>query len=195
MMSSKNLFALNISRLIASPGSLALSILPCSIGSRGARLNGFQASCAQAGPARTEPSTPAHIQWAGRRGACRRGRFDGKPTSSTQCTSCMFGIDLPTHDLKSVNRFFESIECSVTSCAPDSICGVLNLRFGYSERPNSGASHFQSFLIMAQRVPPNLCSRRNRHLSRLYFSLGCGVLAHHRNDQRNGSLPIIPWHR
>src|ERR1700693_6379341 len=62
MMSSKNLFALKISRLIASPGSLALSILPCSIGSRGARLNGFQASCAQAGQARTEPGKPAHIQ-------------------------------------------------------------------------------------------------------------------------------------
>src|ERR1700722_17488525 len=67
MMSSKNLFALNISRLIASPGSLTLSILPCSIGSRGARLNGFQTSCAQAELARTEPSTPAHIQRAGER--------------------------------------------------------------------------------------------------------------------------------
>src|ERR1700726_465667 len=66
-MSSKNLFALKISRLIASPGSLALAGLPCSIGSRGARLNGFQDSCAQAGQARTEPSKPAHIQWAGER--------------------------------------------------------------------------------------------------------------------------------
>jgi hypothetical protein len=164
MMSSKNLFALKISRLIASAGSLALSILPCSIGSRGARLNGFHASCALAGLARTEPSKPALIQWAGertrratrrdndgrarrvgrnilpagahggqmtwdvvimfsrticgeglgapmnrkrdisgRRGACRRGRFDRKPTSSTQCMS---GIDLPMHNLESVKPTF-----------------------------------------------------------------------------------------
>jgi hypothetical protein len=66
------LFALKISRLIASAGSFALSILPCSIGSRGARLIGFQASCAQEGPARTEPSKPAHIQRAGARRATRR---------------------------------------------------------------------------------------------------------------------------
>src|ERR1700692_1548193 len=79
MMSSKNLFALKISRLIASPGSLALSILPCSIGSRGARPNGFQASCAQAGQAETEPSKPAHIQRAGEktRRATRRDN-DGR---------------------------------------------------------------------------------------------------------------------
>src|ERR1700756_2802097 len=61
MVSSKNLFILKIVRLIASAGSLALSILPCSIGSRGARLNGFQA-CAQAGQARTEERIPAHIR-------------------------------------------------------------------------------------------------------------------------------------
>jgi hypothetical protein len=67
MTSSKNLFALKISRLIASAGSLALSTLPCSIGSRGARLNGFQVSCAQAGQARIEPSKPAHSQRAGER--------------------------------------------------------------------------------------------------------------------------------
>src|ERR1700722_14705201 len=70
-MSSNNLFALKISRLIASAGSLALSILPCSIGSRGTRLNGPQASCAPAGQARIETNKPAQIQDRTRR-AIRR---------------------------------------------------------------------------------------------------------------------------
>src|ERR1700694_3912041 len=79
MMSSKNLVALKISRLIACAGCLALSTLPCSIGSRGARLNGFQLSCAQAGQARSEPSKPAHIQRAGERtGRATRRDNDGR---------------------------------------------------------------------------------------------------------------------
>src|ERR1700722_7355145 len=73
-MSSNNLFALKISRLIASAGSLALSILPCSIGSRGARLNGLQASCAPAGQATIEANKPAQIQDRTRRATRRDDR-------------------------------------------------------------------------------------------------------------------------
>jgi hypothetical protein len=49
------------------------------VGSRGARLNGFQVSCAQAGQARAEPSKPAPIQRAGEstRRATRRDN-DGR---------------------------------------------------------------------------------------------------------------------
>src|SRR6201998_4455610 len=73
-MSSNNLFALKISRLIASAGSLALSILPCSIGSRGTRLNGLQASCASAGQATIEANKPAQIQDRTRRATRRDDR-------------------------------------------------------------------------------------------------------------------------
>ena len=164
-MSSNNLFALKISRLIASAGSLALSILPCSIGSRGARLNGLQASCAPAGQATIEANKPAQIQDRTRRATRRddRARHIGRkllPAGASEeqmtweriCVVIMFPkiylrrrarhIDEPQATGFSIPLNAPSQGASRTLAAA---CRISNLRLAYSERRNNGMIYFRIF--------------------------------------------------
>jgi hypothetical protein len=192
MTSSRNLFALKISRLIASAGSLALSILPCSIGSRGARLNGFQASCAQAELARTEPSTPAHIQRAGEttrrapgpdhdgraRRPCRNillaGASGGQLTWERTCVAIMFSrIHLRRRVGAAMNRkqsAFRIHRMLRTRCAPDYVISNPNLSFGYSERRNNDRL-FPNISDCDVACTCQIFGRRIRRLAHLHHPL------------------------
>src|SRR5882672_7119000 len=183
MTSSKNLFAWKISRLIASAGSLALSILPCSIGSRGARLNGFQFSCAQAGQARTEPSKPAHSQRAGERtGRAARRDNDGRARRvGRNILSAGASREQMTREHICVVIMFARIHLRRTT-ASNRLSYPLNAPSQGSLRTLSAAcriptydlaiqsdekmtGYFRTFLIVASRVLPDL-GRRIRRLAR-----------------------------
>jgi len=170
-MSSNNLFALKISRLIASAGSLALSILPCSIGSRGSRLNGFQASCAPAGQARIETNEPAQIQHRTRRPTrCdddSRARHVGgnilpagasgeQMTWERICVVIMFSRIYLRRRARRIDEP-QAIGFSNPMNAPSqgasrtlsAACRISNLRLAYSEGRNNGRIYFRKFLIVA----------------------------------------------
>ena len=159
-MSSINLFALKISRLIASAGSLALSILPCSIGSRGARLNGLQASCAPAGQARIETTKPAQIQDRTRRATRRdddgRARHVGRNivpagASGEQTTwECICVVIMLSRiylrkwprriDEPQAIAFSNPLSASSQGASRtlSAACRISKLRLAYSERRNNG---------------------------------------------------------